>query len=201
MKNILYTIILSFLLLSCDTTVTTTTADFQAGLDAYQAGDYATALKEFRSLAEQGNVDAQYNIGVIYHQVEGVTQDYKKALKWYRLAAEQGDVRAQHNLGNMYYRGQGVTQDYKEAAKWYRLAAEQGLALSQHDLGLLYEKGQGLTENYVIAHMWFNIAARDGNEAAKTSKDEAESLMTSEQLVEAQKLARECIKKNYKDCG
>ena len=165
MKNILYTIILSFLLLSCDITVTNTTADFQAGLDAYQAGDYATALKEFRSLAEQGNVDAQYNIGVIYHQVEG------------------------------------VTQDYKEAAKWYRLAAEQGLALSQHDLGLLYEKGQGLTENYVIAHMWFNIAARDGNEAAKTSKDEAESLMTSEQIAEAEKLARECIKKNYKDCG
>ena len=165
MKNILYTIILSFLLLSCDITVTNTTGDFQAGLDAYQAGDYATALKEFRSLAEQGNVDAQYNLGLMYAKGKGVTQDYKEAVKWYLIAAEQGYAGAQHNLGNMYARGEGVTQDE------------------------------------VIAHMWLNISASNGIENVKENIDIVESKMSSEQLVEAQKLARECIKKNYKDCG
>ena len=163
MKNILYTIILSFLLLSCDITVTTT--DYQAGVKAYQAGDYATAIKEFKVAAEQGNVDAQYNLGLMYAKGKGVTQDYKEAVKWYLIAAEQGYAGAQHNLGNMYARGEGVTQDE------------------------------------VIAHMWLNISASNGIENVKENIDIVESNMTSEQIEKAQKLARECIKKNYKDCG
>ena len=71
MKNILYTIILSFLFSS------SVFADWEAGVDAYQAGDYATALKEFRLLAEQGDADAQFNLGVMYEDGQGVTQDYK----------------------------------------------------------------------------------------------------------------------------
>ena len=73
MKNILYTIILSFLLLSCDLTVTTT--DFQAGMEAYKAGDYATALKEWKPLAEQGDAAAQNALGYMYNNGFGVTQD------------------------------------------------------------------------------------------------------------------------------
>ena len=69
---------------------------------------------------------AQYNLGIMYCNGQGVLQDYKEAVKWYRLAAEQGYAAAQYNLGLMYRNGDGVPQDYQEAVKWYRLAAEQG---------------------------------------------------------------------------
>ena len=72
--------------------------DFQKGADAYIAGDYATALQEWRPLAEQGYASAQYNLGQMYTNGEGVPQDYTEAVKWYRLAAEQGYADAQTNL-------------------------------------------------------------------------------------------------------
>ena len=62
--------------------------DFQKGLAAAQAGDFATALKEWKPLAEAGDVDAQYNLGIMYDNGYGVPQDYAEAVKWYRLAAE-----------------------------------------------------------------------------------------------------------------
>ena len=73
-------------------------ADFQKGLDAVQRGDYTTALREWKPLAEQGVAFAQYNLGVMYANGQGVPQNYKTAVKWYRLAAEQGLANAQSNL-------------------------------------------------------------------------------------------------------
>ena len=93
--------------------------------DAYDAGDYETALKEFRKLAEKGDAQAQFNLGVMYSIGKGVTQDCKEAVKWYRLAAEQGLRQAQEYLGVMYKNGLYVIQDDKEATKWFRLAAQQ----------------------------------------------------------------------------
>ena len=75
----------------------TASADYQEGLDAYDAGDYATAMKEWRPLAEQGNANAQYNLGVMYANGNGVPQDDVEAVKWYRLAADQGDADARGN--------------------------------------------------------------------------------------------------------
>ena len=163
---------------------------------AYQRGDYATVIRELRPLAEQGDAEAQYNLGVIYDRGQGVTQDYAEAVKWYRKAAEQGDARAQGNLGVMYSTGRGVPQDYAEAAKWFRKAAEQGWADAQHNLGLMYGNGQGVPEDYVQAHMWFNLAAsryppgEDRDEVVEV-RDIAAERMTPAQLSEAQKLARE----------
>ena len=76
--------------------------DFQKGLDAYDAGDYATALQEWRPLAEQGDADVQTLVGAMYSNGKGVPQDYTEAVKWYRLASEQGYGSAQYNLGIMY---------------------------------------------------------------------------------------------------
>ena len=101
-------------------------ADFQKGLAAARGGDYATALREWKPLAEQGYADAQYNLGVMYRKGEGVPQDDKTAVKWYRLAAEQGVVDAQSNLGAMYADGQGVIQDYVRAHMWFNIAASSG---------------------------------------------------------------------------
>jgi len=101
-------------------------ADFQAGVDAYDRGDYATALREFRPLAEQGNVDAQFNLGVLYTEDLGVPQDYVQARQWYEQAAAQGYAMAELSLGVLYAQGRGVLRDFVQAQKWYILAGADG---------------------------------------------------------------------------
>jgi len=100
--------------------------DFQKGFDAYNRGDYATALREWTPFAEQGDADAQYNLGFMYDNGYGVPQDDKTALKWWTLAAGQGNTDAQTSLGVMYYNGEGVLQDYVYAHMWWNIAASSG---------------------------------------------------------------------------
>ena len=75
---------------------------------AYLRGDYATALQIYRPLVAQGDALAQFDLGVMYRDGQGVTQDYAEAVKWERLAAAQGLAGAQNNLGKAYHEGQGV---------------------------------------------------------------------------------------------
>ncbi len=175
-------------------------ADFDKGWNAYYNGDYATALQEFRPLAEQGHAEAQYNLGWMYRNGSDVPQDYKIATKWYTLSAEQGHADAQHNLGVMYEKGSGVLQDYKQAVKWYRLSAEQGNEKGQFNLAVMYGKGHGVPRDYARAHMWFNLAASNGNENAVEVRDALAEEMASAQIEKAQDLARECLAKDYKGC-
>ncbi len=97
------------------------------GMEAYDKGDYATALKEWRPLADQGDAEAQSNLGVMYDNGRGVPQDDAQAVRWYRLAAEQGHADAQFNLGWMYHQGRGVPQDDVLGHMWVNLAAAQGI--------------------------------------------------------------------------
>jgi TPR repeat protein len=124
-----------------------------------------------------------------------VTQDYAEAARWYRRAADQGLAAAQFNLGLMYDNGQGTTQDYAEAARWYRKAADQGLAAAQFNLGVMYAKGRGVTQDCVQSHMWMNLAASRANgDDQKRYADARElvaKMMTPQQIVEAQRRARE----------
>ena len=101
-------------------------ADFDKGMAAYEAGDYQTSLAEWRPQAEAGDTDAQYNLGLMYYEGEGVPQDYAEAAIWYRRAAQQGVADAQNNLGVMYEDGHGVPQDFVQAHMWYSLAIAQG---------------------------------------------------------------------------
>ena len=92
--------------------------DLQDGLDAAVRGDYKTAYKLWLPLAEQGDAEAQYNLGVMYEHSLGVPQDYKTAVKWYRLSAEQGLAIAQSRLGFLHLLGiRGVQQDYKRSSQ------------------------------------------------------------------------------------
>jgi TPR repeat protein len=93
---------------------------------ANDRGDYATALRLFRSLAEQGDADAQYRLGHMYFVGQGIPQDYAETLKWYRRAADQGLSLAQFALGLIYYMGQAVPEDKVLAHKWFNLSAAQG---------------------------------------------------------------------------
>ena len=174
--------------------------DLQKGLAAAQKGDYASAMREFRPLAAQGNAIAQFMLGSMYAEGLGVTRDYKEAARLYGLAAAQGDANAQYNLGVMYAEGLGVTQDYKEAVRLYGLAAAQGHADAQNNLGGMYGNGQGVIQDNVYAHMWLNIAASGGDASAVKNRDIVASRMTAADISKAQDLARECVKKKFKGC-
>ena len=167
--------------------------DDQKGIDAYDRGDYATALSEWRPLTEAGDADAQFNLGLMYDEGWGVAQDSAEAARLYRWAAEQGHASAQYNLGLLYANGWGVAQDDAEAAKWWRLAAEQGDADAQNDLGHMYRNGDGVAQDQVQAHMWFNLAAAQGYEYATENRYLVAERMTPADISEAQRLAREWL--------
>ena len=167
------------------------------GLSAANRGDYATALRLWKPLAEQGYPAAEYNLGTMYREGNGVPRDYAEVVKWYRQAGDQGFAAARYNLGFMYDNGQGVTQDYGEAAKWYSLAAEQGVAAAQYNLGKMYDKGQGVPRDAVQAYKWFDLAAsrylvseREERSRALRDRDNLAFKLTPAQLADAQKLVR-----------
>lgn len=166
-------------------------ADFQAGLDAYERGDYTITLREWRPLAEQGNPMAQHHLGWLYLLGRGVPQDYEEAVRWFRKAAEQGDGDAQTNLGSLYLLGDRIPQDYTEALKWLRAAADHGHPFAQTKLGIMYEDARGVPQDYVQAHMWFSLAAAQESKLAESFRDDLTKHMTPAQIAEAQKLARE----------
>jgi len=139
-------------------------AAFNKGVAAYDSFDFATALREWTPLAEQGNALAQFRLG------------------W------------------MYVTGQGVLQDDKTGVKWYTFAAEQGNADAQYSLGVMYVLGKGILQDDVYAHMWWNIAASNGYEDGSKMRDMYAKTMTPTQIEKAQDLARECIRKKYKEC-
>ena len=166
-------------------------ADFQAGMDATIRGDYATALREWRPLAEQGDALAQYNLGVLYRKGRGVPQDDVQARQWYAKAAAQGQAKAQFNLGTLYFNGEGVPKDYPQALRWFRLAADQGEAVAQTKIAIMYDEGQGVSQDIVQAYKWYSLAATNGDKPAAELRDALAKQMTPAQIAEAQKLAQE----------
>ncbi len=147
--------------------MTTHAADYGAGVKAYNRGDYATALRIFRQLAEQSDAKAQIKLGVMYARCWVVTT--------------KGKIIEYRN----------VRPDQAEAVRWFRKAAEQGDTDAQYNLGIRYADGQGVTQDYVQAHMWYNLAAARGYKDAMKIRALIAKLMTPAQIAEAQKLARE----------
>ncbi len=116
--------------------------------------------------AEQGDVEAQRELGVRYFRGEGVERDPLTAALWLGRAAEQGDADAQNKLGFLYARGVGVARDETLAARWYRRAAAQGDAKGQYNLGLAYEAGSGVEQSQKEAVEWWRRAAAQGHREA-----------------------------------
>ena len=174
--------------------------DVEDGDAALAKRDYATALKKYKLAAAKKNTYAQLQIGNIYNEGIGVKLDYAEAVRWYKLAAELGDTSAQSNLALMYNNGQGVLQDYVESVRWYKIVASQGDSNAQLNLGLKFSAGQGVAQDYVKAHMWYNLAAVGGEKKSIKYREIIASTMTQQQIAEAQKLARECQARNFKNC-
>ena len=132
--------------------------DFDDGLAAANRGDYDTALREWRPLAEKGDSAAQYSLGVMYDTGQGVPQDYKEAVNWYRKAALQGDSDSQVNLGVMYLLGQGVLQDYVQAHMWFNIAGANGDATGINNRDIVAEKmtPDQIAEAQKLAREWID---------------------------------------------
>ncbi len=144
-------------------------ADFKAGLDAFDKGDYATALREWTPTAQQGDAAAQNNLGLLYDKGLGVLQSDTEAAKWYRSAADQGHAKAQFNLAVMYEKGRGVPKSDAEAVTWYRKAADLGHASAQDILGDMYARGRGVPRDSAEALKWFRKAADQGDPVAQNT--------------------------------
>ena len=142
-------------------------SDYQDGMDAYKLGDYATALKKLRPLAEKGNPKAQFWLSWMYSHGEGVLQNDEEAVTWYRRAAQQDHAIAQFNLGARYATGKGVVQDEEEAVEWYDKAMKQGPAGDQVILGVRYVNGAGVAQDYGKALNCFRKAVEQGNPIAQ----------------------------------
>jgi TPR repeat protein len=131
-------------------------------------------------------------LGAAYEQGWFGKTNFPAALKWFRRSAEQGDPDAQNSLGQMYEDGEGVTQNYALAAQWYRRAGEHvpdlgGAGQGRNNLGMLYLDGHGVPKDYVQAYMWFRLTGFESNANLSLAK----ARMTTEQILEAERLAVE----------
>ncbi len=120
-------------------------------------------LDRYQKSAEQGDANAQFNLGIMYDKGKDVLQDYKKAVYWYQKSAKQGNASGQFNLGWMYQYGKGVEQNYKEAVYWYQKSAKQGSTSGQNNLGWMYRNGKGVEQDYKKAVYWYQKSAEQGN--------------------------------------
>ena len=131
-----------------------------------QAPAMSDEVRRYYDLAQQGNADAQYNLGVCYEQGDGVPQDYRQAAFWYTRASQQGNAKAMYNLGVLHYNGTGMPKSKKTAASLFREAAEKGDMYAQYNIGVAYYNGDGVPRDVKRATEWFRKAASQGHQEA-----------------------------------
>jgi len=152
----------------------------------------ASPVQGLRLLAEQGNAEAQFNLGLLHDRGRGLPKDKYEALRWYRLAAMQGDAFAQNALGDNYWEGTGVPKDDTEASRWWRLAADKGFAPAQHSLGkILSGGGQGVPTDKTQAYMWLALSATQGDEEAGRQGDILSKQLKPAEMTKAMKLVNQ----------
>ena len=170
---------------------TSAIADYQTGLDAYQAGDFNTAIEEWQNVVESppGKVDqatraeSLYAIGMLFWLGQGVQQDSIESASWLKLAAELDHAGAQTKLAFLYSTGQGVRQSDFLALKWWRMAADQDDADAQYNLGVLFRDGIGVEADAAESLRWFRQAAANGDAVSAgviAHYEQTGSLLTSE---------------------
>lgn len=142
--------------------VTDVSADFSAGIEAFQSRNFKLAMTQLRPFAEQGNARAQSYLGSMYEGCRGVERNYGEAIRWYLMSGGQGDAFSQSRLGYLYANGLGAVRDEQRAAQWYAKAAEQGDSYSQAYLGSMFLGGRGLPQDFQQAANWFAKAADQG---------------------------------------
>jgi hypothetical protein len=158
--------------------------DYQAGRDAYDIGDYSTALTVWQPLAEAGDANGQFGLGLLYGNGFGVDMIDEQALLWYGRAADQGHAEAQCNLAVIHLNGWGVPMNEEEAAKYYLMAAEQGITEAQIALGLIYAADYSPLYNKEEAYKWFSVADRLGDLNAGPKREDQAARLSADEVIE-----------------
>ena len=144
------------------------------------------AYEQWMPLAEKGEAQAQFIIGVIHEYGSGQPQDYIKAIEWYGRAAEQGHVEANYAAGFLCYRRK-IQCDFSVRTQWFRAAAEGNHRAAQYILGRSYRNGRGVDEDFIEAHFWMSRAMLQNEGGAMSSRDKLiEEHMTPEMVSEAE---------------
>ena len=184
---------------------------FDLGVACYEKGHYTQAVQHFRTAAEQGIAEAQFNLALCYSQGKGVEESQSEAVRWYRAAAEQGDQKAAEALARLrkkeaaeaFNLGLACHEkgDYVQAAQYFRTAAELGLTTAQCRLALCYFEGEGVEQDLDMAFLWVERASEQGLESAaellkllKAAKDHPFDLgfacLATEDFVQAARFFR-----------
>jgi TPR repeat protein len=174
--------------------------DYDDGIAAARRGDDALALIKHKIAASNGDARSQAILGMNYENGKGVVQDYVEAVRLYKLSAAQGYSIGQYFLGNAYAKGIGILQNDSEAVILFKLAAAQNNVFAQLRLADSYLHGIGVQQDHIRAHMWYNLIAARGDPDMVNKRNLIAAKMTSQQIAEAQKLARECQTRNFKNC-
>ena len=176
--------------------VSASNADDDAGLAAFESGQYERALEAWQPLAEGGDERAQWGLGMMYANGFGVEMNDAEALKWFELSAAQGFADAQYRIGVMQQNGWGLPMDDVAAAGWFEKAAEQGHTAAQVALGQVYAAEYAEIYDPVKAYKWFAIATVLGDFDAQSKRDEYAARMEAGDLEQARALATEWLERN-----
>lgn len=155
-------------------------ADVRAGVEAWEAGDYTRAVREWRPLAQAGDADAQFNLGQAYKLGRGVTQDFAQAIAWFERAASQGHIQAEDNLGLVLYES-GRRAD---AVSWLERSASRGEPRAQYVLAAELFNGQIVTRDWIRAYALMKRSADAGLQRAAAALVQMDQYIPLEQRRE-----------------
>ncbi len=139
------------------------------GLSASAADNAMPSFETQMKLAEQGDAEAQFQLGGRYAEGNGVEEDFSEALKWYQRAAKANHAEAQYALGTAYAYGIKVPHDYEKAVEWFKRAAQQGHIEAQYNLGMSFCHGLAGEPNHTLAAKWYRQAAEGGHAEAQVA--------------------------------
>ena len=156
--------------------------------------NFPAAFKLLHKAAMNGksSPESERVIAQAFVQGVGTYKNHEEAVHWYQQSADNGDSEAQNSLGYMYYTGNGVEQDFGKGATFFLQAANNNSAIGQYNVGIMYFTGKGVDDvDYVKSYSWMNLAATNGHKPAIAARDYIETIISGEEIIEAQKYTAE----------
>lgn len=176
-------------------------ADFDVGMNAARQGDFATAFREWKPLADAGHARAQVNLGEMYETGMHVDFDLVEAARLFRSAAESGLALGQLRYAMALQKGEGVAKDKAAAMGWLVMAAERHNPQALYEIGYAYHEGEGVDANPAEAMKWFIIADEYGHQEAYHAGTYVAGRMTTEQVTAASQAAMDWMAKHPRPEG
>jgi TPR repeat protein len=156
--------------------------DLEVGITAYKQQDYQAALNAWNRGAQQGDADAEYNLGQLYRLGQGVKINYSAAQSYYLKAAKKNHPLAQLNLGTMYYSGKLGPDQEENAFYWLQKAAENDNAPAQWMTGIMLFNGQGVSQDRITAYSWLTLASEQHHPQAIHDQAKLKTALSAKQL-------------------